>query len=60
MIQFSNGAGFYAGKSLDNSDQKSAIAGSVSGAMHVHQMAEAYGVLLFFILVMQRENYFLG
>ena len=45
MIQFSNGGGsFYAGKSLDNSDQKSAIAGSVSGAMHVHQMAEAYGV----------------
>jgi len=45
MIQFSNGGGsFYAGKSLDNTDQKSAIAGSVSGAIHVHQMAEAYGV----------------
>ena len=45
MVQFSNGGGsFYAGKSLDTADQKSAIAGSVSGAMHVHQMAEAYGV----------------
>ena len=45
IIQFSNGGGsFFAGKSLDNTDQKSAIAGSVSGAMHVHQMAEAYGV----------------
>ena len=45
MVQFSNGGGsFFAGKSLSNDDQKSAIAGSVSGAMHVHQMAEAYGV----------------
>ena len=45
MIQFSNGGGsFYAGKSLDNTDQMSAIAGSVSGAMHVHQLAEVYGV----------------
>ena len=45
MVQFSNGGGsFFAGKSLDNADQKSATAGSVSGAMHVHQMAELYGV----------------
>jgi fructose-bisphosphate aldolase class II len=45
IIQFSNGGGiFYAGKSLSNEDQKAAIAGSISGAMHVHQMAEAYGV----------------
>jgi fructose-bisphosphate aldolase class II len=45
MVQFSNGGGsFFAGKSLDNTNQRSAIAGSVSGAMHVHQMAEAYGV----------------
>ena len=45
MVQFSNGGGsFYSGKTLDNTAQKSAIAGSVSGAMHVHQMAEAYGV----------------
>jgi fructose-bisphosphate aldolase class II len=45
MIQFSNGGGvFYAGKSLSNDGQKAAIAGSVSGAKHVHAMAEAYDV----------------
>jgi len=45
MIQFSNGGGvFYAGKSLSNEDNRAAIAGSVSGAMHVHAMAELYGV----------------
>ncbi|MFZ4740802.1 MAG: class II fructose-bisphosphate aldolase [Bacteroidales bacterium] len=45
MIQFSNGGGiFYAGKALSNSEEKAAIAGTVSGAMHVHQMAEYYGI----------------
>lgn len=45
MIQFSNGGGlFYAGKSLSNADEKAAIAGTVSGAVHVHQMAEYYGI----------------
>jgi len=45
IIQFSNGGGiFYAGKSLSNEGQKAAIAGSIAGAMHVHQLAEAYGV----------------
>lgn len=45
MIQFSNGGCiFYAGKSLSNTDQKAAIAGGISGAMHVHQMAAQYGV----------------
>lgn len=45
IIQFSNGGGsFYAGKSLSNDGQKSAIAGSISGALHVHNMAEMYGV----------------
>ncbi|MEO1253783.1 MAG: class II fructose-bisphosphate aldolase [Bacteroidota bacterium] len=45
MIQFSNGgAAFNAGKGLSNDGQKAAIAGGVSGAHHVHQMAEAYGV----------------
>ena len=45
MIQFSNGGGvFYAGKSLSNDGQKAAIAGSISGAKHVHAMAEAYDV----------------
>lgn len=45
MVQFSNGGGvFYAGKSLSNENQKAAIAGCVSGAQHVHAMAEHYGV----------------
>ncbi|GHA60850.1 class II fructose-bisphosphate aldolase [Pontibacter akesuensis] len=45
IIQFSNsGAQFYAGKGLSNDQQKSAIAGAISGAHHVHIMAEAYGV----------------
>ena len=45
IIQFSNGgAVFFAGKGLSNDDQKAAIAGGISGALHVHAMAEAYGV----------------
>ena len=45
IIQFSNGgAQFNAGKGLSNEDQQAAIMGSVSGAMHVHTMAKAYGV----------------
>ncbi|GAB4411160.1 MAG: class II fructose-bisphosphate aldolase [Bacteroidia bacterium] len=45
IIQFSNGgAHFYAGKGLSNEAQKAAIAGGISGALHVHMMAEAYGV----------------
>lgn len=45
IVQFSHsGAQFYAGKGLANDLQKSAIAGAVSGAHHVHIMAEAYGV----------------
>jgi len=45
IIQFSNGgASFYAGKGLNNESEKAAIAGAVSGAIHVHMMAEAYGV----------------
>ena len=45
MIQFSNGGGtFYAGKSLSNDGQAAAVAGCVSGAQHVHAMAEHYGV----------------
>lgn len=44
MVQFSNGGGsFFAGKGLSNSEQQASIAGSVSGAHHVHQMAELYG-----------------
>lgn len=45
IIQFSNGgAAFYAGKGLSNKDQQAAVLGGISGAMHVHQLASAYGV----------------
>ncbi len=45
FIQFSNGgASFLAGKGLSNENQKSAIAGAIAGAKHVHALAEAYGV----------------
>ena len=44
IIQFSaGGCQFFAGKSLDNKNQASAIAGGISGAQHVHHMAKAYG-----------------
>ncbi len=45
IIQFSNGGGqFYCGKGLKLEGQEAAIAGSIAGAMHIHQMAELYGV----------------
>ena len=45
IVQFSNGgAQFFAGKGLDNSQQQASIAGGISGAHHVHLMADAYGV----------------
>ncbi|MBW6487868.1 class II fructose-bisphosphate aldolase [Sulfurimonas sp.] len=45
IIQFSNGGAlYYAGKGLSNEGEKAAIVGAVSGALHVHMMAEAYGV----------------
>ncbi len=45
IVQFSNGgAAFMAGKSLSNEGQVAAIVGGISGAQHVHQMAEVYGV----------------
>lgn len=44
MIQFSNGGAiFYAGKGLNNDNQQAAVAGAVSGAHHIHHMAEKYG-----------------
>lgn len=44
IIQFSNGgAAFNAGKGLSNENQKAAIAGAISGAKHIHTLAEAYG-----------------
>lgn len=45
IIQFSNGgAAFIAGKGMGNEGQAGAIAGAISGAQHVHLLAEKYGV----------------
>lgn len=45
IIQFSNGgAVFFAGKGLSNENQQAAILGGISGAQHIHTLAEAYGV----------------
>lgn len=45
IIQFSNGgAAFYSGKGFPDDGLKGAILGAISGAMHVHLLAEAYGV----------------
>ena len=45
IIQYSNGgAQFNAGKGLTNENDLSGILGAVSGAKHVHLLAEAYGV----------------
>jgi fructose-bisphosphate aldolase class II len=45
IIQFSNGGGaFYAGKGVGLEGQEAAIAGSISGAHHIHLMAEKYGI----------------
>jgi len=45
VIQFSNGgASYVAGKGLKLEGQQTAILGAISGAKHVHLMAEAYGV----------------
>lgn len=44
IIQFSNGgAQFFAGKGLINDNYEASIAGAVSGARHVHSLAELYG-----------------
>jgi fructose-bisphosphate aldolase class II len=45
IIQFSNGgAVFYAGQGLANTNEQAAIAGAVSGAIHIHRIAELYGI----------------
>lgn len=45
IIQFSNGgAQFFAGKGLPNENQEASIAGAISGAWHIHQVAELYGI----------------
>jgi fructose-bisphosphate aldolase class II len=44
IIQFSNGgAHYFAGKGLSNQNEKAAILGGISGAKHIHALAEAYG-----------------
>ena len=44
IIQFSNGgAHFNAGKGLSNENEQAAIAGGVSGAKHIHELAKLYG-----------------
>ncbi|SNC58629.1 class II fructose-bisphosphate aldolase [Sodalis endosymbiont of Henestaris halophilus] len=45
IIQFSNGgASFIAGKGLQSEGHTAAVLGAVSGAMHVHHIAEYYGI----------------
>lgn len=45
IVQFSNGGGlFFGGKSLKNDNETAAIRGTVSGAMHIHQIADLYGI----------------
>lgn len=45
IIQFSNGGGqFFAGKSLKLDSEKGAALGAISGAHHIHLLAEHYGV----------------
>ena len=47
IMQFSNGgAKFFAGKGLSNENERAAVSGAVSGAKHVHELAEAYGATM--------------
>ncbi len=44
IIQFSlGGSQFFAGKGLSNENEQATILGAISGARHVHRMAEPYG-----------------
>lgn len=45
IVQFSNGgAHFFGGMGLPKEEQVGAIAGGISGALHVHNVAEYYGI----------------
>lgn len=45
IVQLSFGGGhFFAGKSLANDDLQASVAGCITCAMHVHHLAEQYGV----------------
>lgn len=47
IIQFSNGgAEFFAGKGLMNDDFSASIAGAISGARHIHYLADLYGATI--------------
>ena len=47
IIQFSSGgAHFFAGKGLNDDGFKACIAGAVSGAKHIHALAELYGAVV--------------
>lgn len=47
IIQFSQGgAQFFAGKGLIDDDFKASIAGAISGAKHIHALAELYGAVV--------------
>ena len=50
IVQFSNGGcEFFAGKGLNNNNFEASIAGGISGAMHVHNMAKIYDVTVIYI-----------
>jgi fructose-bisphosphate aldolase class II len=45
IIQFSHGGcGFFAGKALANDGERATVLGGYAGALHVHALAEAYGI----------------
>lgn len=47
IVQFSNGgAHYFAGKGLSNANETAAILGGISGAKHVHEIAQAYGAVV--------------
>lgn len=47
MIQFSHGGSqFFAGKYINNSLQRGSILGAISGARHIHQLAQEYGAMI--------------
>ncbi|MCS6821498.1 MAG: class II fructose-bisphosphate aldolase [Microscillaceae bacterium] len=47
IIQFSNGgAQFFAGKGLKNDKYQACILGAISGARHIHLLAEEYGAVV--------------
>jgi len=61
IIQFSNGGAlFNAGKSLDNTNEKAAIAGAITGAKHIHALAELYGATVILHTDHAAKNYYHG